>query len=203
MVYAQVGGGILTHPGEFGIALLVAGLGGLVGSAAILKVISDGYLGREPSSTDAIRFALSKVWPLFVAGFARSLLTGLATLLFVVPGIIVACGYSVVSQVVVLESLPRSTDALGRSWALTKDYKGTAFIMGLVLYLVAIMPGGVAAGILAAMGSQVAGQVIGGLCAIVLAPLLPCGMTLFYYDLRVRKEAFDLQLLGQLLGPEK
>jgi hypothetical protein len=36
---------------------------------------------------------------------------------------------------------------------------------------------------------------------MVLTPILSCVYTLMYYDLRVRREGFDLQLLGQQLGP--
>ena len=35
---------------------------------------------------------------------------------------------------------------------------------------------------------------------VVLAPILPCALTLLYYDLRVRREAFDLQILSEQLG---
>jgi len=34
----------------------------------------------------------------------------------------------------------------------------------------------------------------------VLYPVFAAVFTLFYYDLRVRKEAFDVELLGQQLG---
>ncbi len=35
---------------------------------------------------------------------------------------------------------------------------------------------------------------------LALAPILPCALTLLYYDLRVRREAFDLQILSDQLG---
>jgi hypothetical protein len=35
---------------------------------------------------------------------------------------------------------------------------------------------------------------------IVCAPLIVSALTLLYYDLRVRREGFDLQLLSQRLG---
>jgi hypothetical protein len=35
---------------------------------------------------------------------------------------------------------------------------------------------------------------------ILVAPILPCILTLAYYDLRVRREGFDLQLLSEQLG---
>jgi hypothetical protein len=200
-LFAQISGGWIEHPIVLLVALFALMVGSLVGAAAILKIISDGYLGREPTWDGAIRFALGKVWPLMVAGFAAGLLTMLATLALIIPGIIVACGYSVVRQVVVLEDLPSATDALGRSWALTKDHRMTAFLIAFVLSLVAGVPGGVAGLIAVLTPFAVVGQVLAALFAVLLAPLLPCGMTLYYYDLRVRKEAFDLQVLGQLLGP--
>jgi len=42
--------------------------------------------------------------------------------------------------------------------------------------------------------------VLAALLPIVMTPLLSCIFTLMYYDLRVRREAFDLQVLGQQLG---
>ena len=35
---------------------------------------------------------------------------------------------------------------------------------------------------------------------VVLTPIVPCVLTLAYYDLRVRREGFDLQLLSDQLG---
>jgi hypothetical protein len=41
---------------------------------------------------------------------------------------------------------------------------------------------------------------VGFVAPLVLAPVLAAVITLMYYDLRVRREAFDLQVLGQRLG---
>ena len=42
--------------------------------------------------------------------------------------------------------------------------------------------------------------VVASLLGIVLAPILPCALTLLYYDLRVRREGFDIQVLSEQLG---
>jgi len=34
----------------------------------------------------------------------------------------------------------------------------------------------------------------------VVAPILPCALTLLYYDFRVRREAFDIEILSEQLG---
>ncbi|HXY68537.1 MAG TPA: hypothetical protein VEH62_03745 [Gemmatimonadales bacterium] len=197
-LYVALGGGFLLHPLAAGVGALLTYVGYLLGSAATLHAVSEAYLGHEPQLGEALGFAGHKVWPLFVAGLAAGIVIMLASLLLIVPGIIVACGYAVVSQVVVLETLDRSSGALQRSWALTKGFKGKAFVIGLVTLLIVGLPGGVVAAVL--RGSPETGSVLSQLIQLVLHPIIPCAFTLLYYDLRVRKEAFDLELLGQQLG---
>ena len=51
--------------------------------------------------------------------------------------------------------------------------------------------------------SRMVGQTITILSAalpILLTPLFSCVLTLLYYDLRVRREAFDLEVLNEQLG---
>jgi len=101
---------------------------------------------------------------------------------------------------VVLEKPKRANDALGRSWELTKGSRDKAFAIGLVVYLVTNVPA--IAIIWLARSSPDLANVVGQLATLVLRPIMACAFTLFYYDLRVRKEAFDLELLGQHLGLE-
>ena len=118
----------------------------------------------------------------------------------------VACGYMVTTPVVVLETLNSNLDAFGRSWALTKGMRGRLFGLVFVAYLIASW---VPALVLAVVGSIVgelapaavfAWTVIGAVLPVVLTPIIPCVLTLAYYDLRVRHEGFDLQLLSEQLG---
>ncbi len=118
----------------------------------------------------------------------------------------VACGYGVTTPVVVLEDLPSAFDAFGRSWELTRGSKlrvlGFAFVSFLLFNSI---PGLVLQAIATAIQEQ--SPAIGLLAMIVaqavpmlLLPIISCVFTLMYYDLRVRREAFDLQILGQQLG---
>jgi hypothetical protein len=43
-------------------------------------------------------------------------------------------------------------------------------------------------------------QVIGALVGVLLAPLLPLAATLLYYDLRVRREGFDIAARAAEIG---
>lgn len=194
------GGTPFTNPVMFVLTLIAAYLGWLAAAAATLKAVSESYLGHDVTAGQALGFALSKMVPLMIAGLAAGILMGLAFMLLIIPGIIVACGYSVVSQAVVLEQLPRSTDALSRSWELTRGHRGRAFGLFIVMYLIIGIPQ-LAAGVLAAMmpASQTVIVSAAAVVQLMLTPLMVVAFTLYYYDLRIRKEAFDLELLGSQL----
>ena len=117
----------------------------------------------------------------------------------------VACGYGVTTPVVVLEDLDSSFDAFGRSWDLTRGFKRKIFGTIAVTWLLSqMLPQMVVGGISGMFSSNPQTQpifvVVASLLGIVLAPILPCALTLLYYDLRVRREAFDLQVLSDQLG---
>jgi hypothetical protein len=200
-IYVTMTGGQLERPLLWLTAALLKGLGGLPAAGATVWAISEIYLGRRPSVGDALGYAFGRVWKLFVAGLAKYLIIILGLLLFFVPGIIAACGYAVVVQVVVLEDLRSGTDALGRSWQLTKGYKGKAFNLGVTVFLIIYLPF-FAAGALTAMFSSFQTPVDVGaeVVSFLVYPLIASVFTLFYYDLRVRQEAFDLEHLSQQLG---
>jgi uncharacterized membrane protein len=205
-VYVELAGGVFLNMGLWAVGFVLGTIGYLLAAGATLRAISERYLGREPSFGGALAYAVTKAWRLFVAGLAKYIVIGFASILFVIPGIIVACGYSVVAQVAVLEELRAPTDALGRSWFLTKGYKWRAFGLYFLMYLLLYMPF-FAAGVVAAMspdlfggpGAVAALMIASQLIWLLIYPLLTCVFTLFYYDLRVRKEAFDLEYLSRQL----
>jgi hypothetical protein len=200
-VYVELAGGVGAHVGLWFVALLISSLGWLPAAAATVWVISEAVLSREPELGASVRLGLRRMGRLFVAGLAAYILVVLGFVALVIPAVIVACGYSVVVQVVVLEDLAAATDALGRSWALTKGYKGKAFGLALTYFAIILVPSVAALAVAAFVPAAetvvlVAAQVI----SFVVTPLFACVFTLFYYDLRVRKEGFDLDHLSRELG---
>jgi len=119
----------------------------------------------------------------------------------------VACGYGTTTPIVVLEDLPSAFDTFGRSWELTRAARlkvfGTVVVAWLISQFLPQMVIGGISGVLGVAGNdslQPLFVVVASLMGIVLAPILPCALTLLYYDLRVRREAFDLQVLSDQLG---
>lgn len=199
--YVLLGGGMFEHPVMWLLAFVFSGIGGLIAAAATVWVISEAYLGRDPAMGDALSYAVGKLMPLFVAGLVKYLLVVIALIFFIVPGIVVACGMAVVAQAVVLEDLPSGTDAIGRSWYLTKGYKGKALGIGFVVFALILLPLFITGALAVFMpGLDTTFRVGGLLLQLLIYPVVSCAFTLFYYDLRVRKEAFDLDHLGRQIG---
>src|SRR5437868_4386082 len=73
-IYATTAGGWAQHWGLLVVWMLVWWVGALIGTAAILRVVSDGYLGRPCTVGEALGFAMSRIGALMLAGFVRSLL---------------------------------------------------------------------------------------------------------------------------------
>ena len=202
-VYLDLTGGSARHQGLSLLDRLLTWLGSLLVRGGAIWVVSETYLGRAPRLRDALRFAGDHVGQVFTAGLASGLVTLLATVGLVIPGIVVYCGYSVVLQVAVLE--PRgSSGALGRSWDLTKGYKWKALGLWAVslALLIVLFAGTTAIGAVAeqVQAVQVTSAVLSAGAQLLIYPLIGCVFTLFYYDPRIRKEGFDLEVLSQSLS---
>jgi len=135
-------------------------------------------------------------------------------LLLVVPGVIAVCGLAVSVPALVVESTS-PTDAMGRSWDLTRGYRLRMFGLFVLIFLLILIPYvaimgavGVAAAVLGATGAKglttvliLLGTVIAAIVQLLLSPLYQAALVIAYYDLRVRKEGFDLELLASVLQP--
>src|SRR5256885_9988956 len=104
-LFVQLAGGPQQHFGLYVLSQVLTFVGYLLVTGASIRVVSQAYLGHEPSMGDALDFALSKMGRSFSAGFASGILIGLACLLIIIPGIVVACGLAVAVQAAVLEPL--------------------------------------------------------------------------------------------------
>lgn len=115
--------------------------------------------------------------------------------------------YCVAVPALVLENL-KSRQALKRSVALTKGYLWRLLVVAVLMVLITMTlvsifqaPFSVAAFLIAAKGGRpglwltIPSLLLGGLAGIVTSPLLMISFAIAYYDLRVRKEGFDLQLM--------
>jgi hypothetical protein len=118
--------------------------------------------------------------------------------------------FSLSTAVCVVEKLSAG-ESIGRSRSLTAGASGRIW---LVLILMLVITYGLAlvfmlpAGVITAVGKQGGAQFLGPvalfvgqfLASTIGAPILTISLVLIYYDQRVRKEAFDLQLMMEAVG---
>jgi hypothetical protein len=204
-LYFRFAGDPTAHLGLLFVTQVLSLVGYFLVTAATIRIVSQAYLGHEPQFGEALEYAFGKIWRSFAAGFASGILICLALLLLIIPGIVVACGLAVAVQAAVLEPLNSGTDGIGRSWALTKGFKGKAFVLwfvSIVLACIVLFGFGILTALAALISTALVGPalVLWALVSLLIYPFLSCVFTLFYYDLRVRKEAFDLELLSQQIG---
>ena len=174
--------------------------------------VSELYLGRTTTIGASLGRMRGQLGSLFGVILLNGLAVGGAFILLVIPGIYVACRLLTCVPAALLEDLgPRSS--LERSWALTKDYAGRGFVINLLYFVLAYaaaflftLPFAVAIALSAKnpealrMWSALShvGEFVG---EVLVSPILTIATAVFYYDLRVRKEAFDLQFMMNPTGP--
>jgi MFS family permease len=199
----------------FLILALVFGIAALLAMAACFKVISSAYLGERATARSSLVFGLKRVLPLIGAHLAINIaLLPLNIFWFlIIPGLLwiwLAVKWAMAYPAVVAERAG-PFKAMGRSWALTRNNWWRTFatllvlvLLAFVVYLAIYLVLSVAAiGVADSVGTFAYATLFTVVYMIVFAILFPLSaavMTVIYFDLRVRNEGFDLELLAQGVG---
>jgi|ERR1051325_1514444 hypothetical protein len=210
---ARTSSGLLTF-GITGIvvALIVYWVVYVFAQGGTVYAVSELYLGRTTSIGAALGQVRGHLLNLLGVTALNFLAVMGATIFFIIPGIYVACRLVTCVPSALLEDLgPRSS--LERSFRLTKDFAGRSFVIYLLYFVLVYaaaflftFPFGVAIALSAKNPEAVrqwfalshVGEFIAG---VLVGPVFTIAAAVFYYDLRVRKEAFDLQFMMNPTGP--
>lgn len=98
-----------------------------LGQAVAVIIAIDSLSGTKPSLGGAFRRGFSRTWRLLAAVALQSLAILGGFLALVIPGLIAWAALALTVPVVVVENEP-ATQALKRSWQLTKGYRGVIFV---------------------------------------------------------------------------
>lgn len=159
---------------------------------------SDAYLGVPTDLAAATRAAFTHPWRLFVAWWTRAIFEGLGAMLFLVPGLIVFKRYFAIEPAVILEHRG-VRDSINRSRTLSDGAGSRIFILIGGVWLFTFIVSAMLGGFLAAMSHS---TLVGMFGVAVLGALFPFGVivaTLLYYDVRIRREGYDIELLAAAL----
>jgi hypothetical protein len=202
-----------SNPINAVLMLLIQGIVYLLAMSAsqagTVYAISNVHLDRPTSVSESLGAIKGMVVRIALITIGVGIGVGFGLILLIIPGVILALKWSLAIPVSVIEDkgLRESTD---RSSELTKGDRGKIFVIYflfvVLIYIVTLLWEGP---LLAAFGyhaAQLKTAVIPTWFAISVAvgsfvtqslvgPLLTIALSLVYYDERVRKEAFDLQLM--------
>ena len=148
----------------------------------VVQLVADLQDGRRDSSVgDLFRSVVPVLVPLILASLLFGLGVGIGLVLLIVPGLILATIWAVVSPVVVLEQ-PGVIAAFERSRKLVRGNAGPVFGVIVVFAVIFIVVALILSAIGAALGPV--GTIIAGIISSVLtAPLLGLAGTVLYFEL--------------------
>ena len=213
-----------ANPGPLFAVAFAAVLCVTVCDAVLTIAVSDGYLTGEVDIGRAFGTGMRRILAVLLASFFRGMLLFLAALAVGVAAAVAAAlkmpllfvpifplaiwlmAYVLlrtfaIIPVVVLEHVGANS-AMGRTLALSKNCAAHIFFsLGLAFFLYFIF-----SGIISALGvtllTPATAGIIGAVLIIPIYPLLTVVSTMLYYDLRIRKEGFDLEIMSRELGTD-
>jgi len=208
MAAAAIGGGLFAF-----VAIFAGGVAFLFSVGATVYAVSEIYTGRQTSIRESLGRVRGKTGIIFGVLVLSGLILIGGFIVLIIPGIYLMCRVCVATPAALLEDIGPS-DSIRRSFDLTRDFAGRAFIIYLLYF--AITWGFIGmfqlpfAILIAASAKHtqfmilwtVLMQVGNFIGSALVAPVSTIGFALFYYDLRVRKEAFDLQMMMQAIGAD-
>ncbi|HEX2780217.1 MAG TPA: hypothetical protein VHM30_12010 [Gemmatimonadaceae bacterium] len=188
-----------AHPsngmGPSVLSVLVTAAFASLADAAVAAGAAEAYRGMTPHAGRAVALAFRRWWPVIVTGLYRVIFVTLGLVVFIAPGLFVFAIYSLIPILPVLEPDLGAGAALRRSRMLTKGFRWRALGVHVLPYAIAVILNMTLSSSLShrtATGRLVSG-VTGSLIAILLTPLIVCIQTVFYFDLRIQREGYDLE----------
>lgn len=171
-------------------------LGALVWQSLILTV---GFLAA------IVVFAVIVALLAAVGGTSTIGIDVLLGLALAVVAVLIYVRTALAPPAIVLEHLS-GWRGLQRSWALVRGLFWRMFGILLLVAIIRVIIGGIVAALIGLTGSTldpngqlIVSDVAGTISNVFVSPIAYIAVTLLYYDTRIRKEAFDIEMLAQTL----
>jgi uncharacterized membrane protein len=180
---------------------------------ATIVAVSQILLDRPTNVVEAFQSIRPRVGELILISLNVGVRVLIGFILCIVPGILWSLRYSLAVPAAVLEETGIS-DSISRSSTLTEGHRGRIFLIYLLIgvltllanllwpfltmFVATLMSPGVRSGH-PPIWVQASLQFGSFLSQSLLGPITSIALTLVYYDVRVRGEAFDLEHMMQLL----
>lgn len=205
--FYKTGGGSSGGAVAYLIIALLSLAAILIANGATVKAIGDAYLGHPADWRESLRYSSGRFWSLLGLAIVLTILLIIGYVLIVIPGIYLTVIWSVAIPAMMMEGLPalgsmqRSNDLVKGRWWATFGRLLVALIIYVVAYLIlAAIAGAIASGVSSFTVYLIILAIFGAATSILFVPFVSAVLMVIYIDLRVRKEAFDLEMLAEHLG---
>ena len=166
-------------------------------AAAIVKASADAYLGSDPDIVGTYRYAFGRIGPLLLVILLMTIGILLGFIALIIPGLILLVRWYFAPTIVVVED-ERGTDAIKRAWRLSSGHfwkiVGTVLLAGILAGIVATIIS------LPFRGPYVIQSLGESIASVITQPFTSIVGVLLYFDMRIRKEGFDLELMARELS---
>lgn len=208
---SQVAAALAPEAGAaFGWSSVASGIGGILVyfvfgallQAALVRATIEDLNGQQPSFTDSLNRAIAVLLPVIGLSLVVGIGIGLASMLLLVPGIILFLRWAVAVPVLVQERLGVN-DSLSRSANLTKGNRWALLGFFVILYVALIvlqMVLELAAGVVIPLVGDVIGAALLALASTISTMVASIASAVSYVELRYVKEGTDVKELAEIFA---
>jgi hypothetical protein len=172
--------------------------------AALIATVSDELHDRNTEIREAFLLGIRKFIPLFAGGVLVMLAVTVGLVLLVAPGVYVGVLFAMYVHVIVIEgenpwsALKRSRALIGGFWWRSLGMFILIGVLAAVISAILSAPVGIVTGIFFFADpyrQQIIQTILNVPVSILVTPLTAIAYTLYYYDLRIRQEHLDLDIM--------
>lgn len=180
---------------------VVASIWYSLAGAAIVTAAAQGYLEGHVDVGGAIQQVVGRVGAVLYASFVRNIMIGLGLLLIFIGAFYNYATNFGVPSTVMLEKLD-GVHGLQRSKQLATGNRGHILkTMGLIfgIYVIFLIAVGAIAGLAFGNANRTLSGIFVTIVTMLVYPIVPVTEMLIYYDLRIRMEGFDVEMMASRL----
>lgn len=166
--------------------------------SALVRATIEDLNGKKPDFGDSVQIAIQCLLPTIGIGILVALGAGLASLLLLVPGIILWLGWSVSVPVLVQERLG-VFGSMSRSRVLTKGNRWSLFGLFVILAILSMVIQAVLGTVVYIFGGII-GSVLSAAVSAVMATIMSTATAVSYVELRQAKEGTSVDELAEIFS---
>jgi hypothetical protein len=186
------------------LATLVTNVWFTLASAAIIAAALQSFRGEPVDVGAAIREVLQRPGAIVVAAFLKGLAVLFGLILFLVGAVYFYATYFAVPTTIMVEKVG-GLRGVERSRELATGYRWVALkplMLVVLIYGIITIAAGLIGELLFGATNTTLVNIFSTLITIFAYPIIPITEMLVYYDLRIRKEGYDVEMMASKLDPQ-